>query len=110
MELNTSPLLIILYITMAFSICAVGWFSHDVYNSMNDKRELKGLWFSNLNYSSVSKQAYEMDNAGEWVCTNIVKSMTFKDIIETCTHEASHELFARQCTDNVEKCMEAIEK
>lgn len=90
--------------------CGIGWFVHDGYNILMDHRQVQGLWFSNINYTQMSKQAKEIDNNGEWVCVNVVKSMSYKDIVNTCEHEAAHELFARQCTANVEKCMEVIEK
>jgi hypothetical protein len=36
--------------------------------------------------------------------------MDYNDAINTCEHETAHEIFAIECSKNIDKCMEAIQK
>ena len=35
--------------------------------------------------------------------------MDYKEAIRTCTHETAHEIFAEECEDDIDRCMELIE-
>lgn len=97
-------------IVMGIMLIGIGWLAGDIYNDVNQKIQIRGLWFNNFqNYSDVQEYAYNQDHSGEWVCINVNKDLTFEDIVETCTHEASHELFARKCTEQPEECIKLME-
>jgi hypothetical protein len=90
---------------------AMGWFGNVLYKAYDNKIQIQGLWFKNwYNETAVKDRAYEMDNSGEWVLVNVNKDMEYKDIVDTCEHEAAHELFARKCTAHPEVCFKLMEK
>ena len=96
------------YIILGFLLISgifLGWFGNDLYKNYNNELQIKGLWFSNWNnITQVKDYAYSMDSSGEWVCINVNNKMDYEDIVNTCQHEAGHELFARKCQDNPEIC------
>ena len=95
----------ILLSTLLIGGILLGWFVNEIYQDWNNERQIKGLWFSNWNnLTQVKDEAYSMDSSGQWVCINVNSKMDYKDIIDTCEHEASHELFARKCDESPEVC------
>jgi hypothetical protein len=86
----------------------MGYLANDAYRYYSNKRTVDGLWMP-LNISKVDaiKTAQKWDKTGNWICINIV-GMKVNDIIETCEHEAGHEIFARYCEKNATKCLEAV--
>ena len=100
----------VLSIVLMISIFAcgigIGWAGNKLYDAYSNKRVLNGLWINyNITNLDAVKEAEKYDEYGTWVCVNI-KQMKYQDIIDTCIHEASHELFARNCETNATKCME----
>jgi len=65
----------------------------------------KGLSFRNYNCSDVQLKAYEYEPKADWVCIN-VDGMSYEKMINTCVHEASHEIFAEYCADNIKECFD----
>lgn len=74
----------------------LGWFGREIYNSMDEKNRINGLWLSGYaNKSETLKRAYELEPYGSWVCTNIHREMTFEECVRVSRHECGHELFAK---------------
>lgn len=88
----------------------IGWAGNEAWKVYTNKQTLQGLWFGNgnWNYTEVKQSANKLDSSGQWVLVNINKQTSYEDIIKICEHEASHELFVRQCTSNVSECMELM--
>ena len=106
----------ILTIILCLFVFSLGFCSSQLYLSYKEDKinddglvKIAGLWLTNYNYSEVQKKLYDTDNSGQWVCVNVNNGLSYEDIIRTCTHEASHELFARKCVSNPELCFN-IEK
>jgi len=97
-------------IILSVLLIGLGWVSNNVYESWNNKKQLDGLWMHSFNYSEAKRTAKNMDDSGQWICINVDKTMEFKDIIDTCQHEAGHELFARKCADKPEVCFKLMEE
>ena len=98
----------ILTIILLGAVFALGWYGNDMYRWHENKQEVAGLWMSGIDYEMAQEEAYGLDSTGQWVCINVNKDLSFDQIIETCTHEAGHELFARKCADNPSICFELI--
>ena len=106
LEVNTAT--IMLGVIVFIALLLVGWLANDLYRHYNGERTINGLWISgNLNYDTALERANTMDNSSDWVCVN-TQGMDVPQIIETCTHEASHELFAQQCSKDVNKCLKEV--
>lgn len=82
----------------------VGWFANDFYRDYTNKRILDGLLIKGMSYSEAKKTAYKSDKYGDWILVN-VNGMNYERMVETCKHEAGHELFAEYC-ENTDKCFE----
>ena len=100
----------ICYAIVIFLLMAMGWVANEAYKDYTNKQTLNGLWFGNRNwsYTEVEQTANKLDSSGQWVLININNKMSYEEIISVCIHESSHELFARKCTKNIDKCMELI--
>lgn len=59
---------------------------------------VQGLWLPEL-------KAVE-NYKGTFICINVDKTESIKDLVETCEHEVGHEVFARVCAKNFTKCEE----
>ena len=100
---------------LIFILCvfSLGWIGHIVYGDIVSDRIVNGLFLSNVNESRAKEIANNMDSRGDWVCIN-VKDMAFPKAYETCVHECSHkaysEIFAEECEDDFEGCMEIISR
>ena len=90
-------------------IFILGILSANLYNDYNYQKKLDGLWLNGYNYSSVKEKTSSLDNSGQWVCININDEMNYEEIVNTCEHEAGHELFARLCDKEPEKCFKLME-
>lgn len=95
-------------IVLILGLFIIGWLSNTAYRDYNYHREYNGLWLGDIqNKSTALETAQSYDTGGYWACTN-VRDMTIEQIQETCIHESMHELFARECTKNMSKCMEVL--
>lgn len=82
-----------------------GYFFHSVWNI----RAYNGLWMGgNLTEKQALDKAYNYQLTGTWVCINI-KGMDYETIVNTCEHEAGHELFAKACEKNDDICRQVQE-
>lgn len=96
-------ILLILIFCLGFICCIL-------YNEFSNKRIVDGLRFEgNYSHPTALEKSKGYDKNGDWVCVN-VKGMDYKYAIGIIQHEVAHELFAEECEDNIEKCMEVIGK
>lgn len=101
---------ILLMVTIMALCFGVGWGVNDLYEYHSNKIQIRGLWMTGFNHSAAETQAYSLDHKGEWICINVNDNMKFQDIVNTCNHEAGHELFARKCSKNPELCLKLMEQ
>ena len=100
--------LITTLIIIAILFGAIGWLCNDLYRDLTNKRSYNGLWIpQNLTYKQAMSDTQEYDTIGSWICVNI-KGMSIKDMITTCEHEASHEIFAQKCQTNATLCLQEV--
>jgi len=105
--MNSGAFIIIVIILFTFLGGALGWIINEVYDSYNYQREYNGLWLKGYNETQVDEITYEKDSGGDWVCVNI-RDMSYKEALETCSHEVGHEIFAEFCEDNITKCFDVV--
>jgi hypothetical protein len=103
----SDKILIVCVIFIGIGLFVLGWFSNEVYKDWSNKKIIAGLWIPDTNKTGAIQTSLKLEGTGNWICIN-VKGSDMKEIIDTCTHEASHELFARSCEGNITKCIEAI--
>lgn len=103
---NKEVILWTIFLCICFFI--IGWASNDLYKDLSNKRIYDGLNMRGYNFSEAMAIAYDLDDYGDWVCVN-VKGMDFKHAIEVCQHEVGHEMFAKICEKDMEKCFEIVE-
>lgn len=96
----------IIIIIVGICLIGIGYFGNEAYRYYNYQSEYKGLWIPYINNKPEAlEKAYNYDTYGNWICINI-RDSSFEEIINTCEHEAGHELFARACAKNETKCLE----
>lgn len=71
------------------------------------ERTIDGLYLGNWNETRVREHTKEIEPRGDWICTN-VREMSFQEAIETCNHEVGHEIFAKVCEKDIDKCLRAV--
>ena len=103
---NIDILYNVLFVGFILTIFVTGWFSNELYRIESNKRMYNGLRIGgDVNYTVVKEITTKYDKNGDWICVN-VNGMTPQEMIETCQHEAGHEIFAEYCEDNWEECLE----
>jgi hypothetical protein len=109
---KVDTIIFITFITFITTSCfALGWYSNDWYRFYDTERQINGLWMKNFpNKSNALETAYSLESRGTWVCVNVRPERTFDEIVQTCVHEAGHELFARKCDQNPEICFEVMKE
>ena len=98
-----------LQIILIISLISIGWFGNILYEDYTNQRAFNGLMIRNTDKNGAIEISYELDNIGDWICVNI-KGMDYNKAVETCQHEAAHELFAEVCEKNTTLCLETQEK
>ena len=69
------------------------------------ERIFDGLRFeNNLTQQEAIQSAKSWDNNSDWVCIN-VKGMEYSYAVNICKHEVAHEIFAKYCEYNMNKCI-----
>jgi len=86
-------------------VFAAGWIGHITYVDYSTDRFYDGLLLQNYTYDEAYDTAYSLEYSGNWICVNI-DGMDYKTMIDTCTHEVAHEIFATECEDKIEECLE----
>ena len=81
----------------------IGWAVNEVYS--NYGRNFDGFWIPERNYTEAQAFLKTKEPTGNWVCVNI-KNMDYRKAVEICKHEVAHEIFARSCEKDVDKCFE----
>lgn len=90
----------------------VGFGINEIYRDLTLQRQYDGLWIKAQDKVKTLETAYNYEDNGDWVCVN-VKGMSYERAVETCQHEAGHEIFAEIVEKNPEKIgkvMEVIER
>lgn len=104
MKKLTKVLIFIIYIFISGIL--VGYCINEAYNIYSNHRYYNGVYINkNVSYPDAKNMAQSIDSFGYWVCVNI-KGMSINDIIDTCEHEAAHELFARKCSNSIITCFD----
>ena len=98
-----------MFILMMSIVFVLGWTTNDLWRHYNNVRTVNGLWIDNANRTRARDIAEERDNLGTWICVNI-RGMEIEEAFNTCRHEVAHEIFARKCEDDIEKCFEVFNK
>lgn len=92
-------------ITLTFLL---GWFGHGIYSDYVDDVKYRGLWIkANYTQAQALEASREFDSQGSWICINI-RGITIPEMIETCEHEAGHEIFAQKCAGKARECLERV--
>ena len=88
----------------------LGWSGNELWKDYSNKRIINGLYLSKQNnWQEAMDSAQSLDEYGDFVCIN-TKGMDYKKIVDTCVHEASHEIFAEYCEKgNEEICFKWLE-
>lgn len=73
-----------------------------------EKKEVSGLRFENITGQEAINSAYNYTSDADWVLID-VSNMDYEEMVRVCNHEIAHEIFARECENNITKCME-VEK
>lgn len=98
----------VLFSIICTGLIALGWLSNDLYDSYSTERMFDGLRLSSVNEPGAIETAKSFDGKGDWVCVN-VDGMDYNRMVETCQHEAGHEIFAGIIEKNPEKIPEVME-
>ena len=70
--------------------------------------KINGLWFKGLdNETSAITEAQKWDTGGDWVCINI-RNKSYSSMVKTINHEVAHEVFARNCENNLTRCTDIL--
>lgn len=86
----------------------LGWLGNDIFRMYSNKKTLDGLWLpQNISTDEAREYAESRDTVGSWICVNI-KGMTIQEMINTCEHEAAHEIFAQKCSSNATDCLDKV--
>lgn len=96
----------ILILSMAICLVALGWQGNNYYRSLQQKTEIMGWWIANDGYNKteVLEYARSTESYGDWICVNI-KGRSIEETQKICEHETGHEIFARYCENNINKCI-----
>lgn len=92
-------------------ICGIviGACGHILYKDYVSQKTVDGLWIpaDNLTKYEALELAYTA-SVGNWICVNI-EDMKLKDMENIIRHEIAHEMFARNCESDWDKCKEVME-
>lgn len=69
-----------------------------VIEDCSTQAKIKGLWLPDIK----ELKNYE----GQYICINIEQTKTLEDLQKIINHEIGHEIFARYCEDDFDKCLE----
>ena len=98
----------VVIVSASVAVGVVGYMAYEeiiTYDKLID-----GLYFpdNTTTHSEVILSAYDYEREGKWVCINI-RDMTFQAAVDTCTHEAAHEMFAGIIEKNPDKINQVME-
>lgn len=100
----------ILFFILVILIFVLGFISCLAYQDYKQVRIIDGIRFAgDYSHPDALEHSKQYDKNGDWVCVN-VKGMDYDYAIKIIQHEVAHEIFAEECEDNIEKCMEVVEK
>ena len=99
-----------LHLFILFLFCFIlGILSTLIYQEVMNYRVINGIWIPyNYNGATTEQEAINVaktyDTLGNFICVNI-KGMDYKQMLETCSHEVGHEIFAQKCAKNIVGCL-----
>lgn len=106
MNIGSSKFLLISLASLIVLSGVMGWFVNELWREYSDYRVYNGLYIKNMTGKAETlAMAKDFDKYGNWICVNI-KGMSVEEAFNTCRHEVGHEIFAKYCEDNLEKCLE----
>jgi len=92
-----------LWIIMCFAVLIflIGFTTSYLIEKSKDSTQVRvyGVWTSDIE----KLEGYE----GTFICVNVDTTKTLDELRRTCEHEAGHEIFARFCEEDFDKCLEA---
>lgn len=89
----------------------MGWLINDLYSAYIYQRSYNGLHIRpnrDMSYGEIKDLAETRDKYGNWICIN-VRNMKYEEVVDTCIHEAAHEVFARLIEESPEKMNKVFE-
>lgn len=99
---------IAIFIFAGICLLSIGWLSNEYYHLISEKRQLNGMWLAgDVSKTQAEEYVKAQDSYGKWICVNI-RGMTIEEMVKTCEHEASHEIFARQCEGRPIECLRKV--
>lgn len=100
----TKTIAILALLGIIICIFLLGFYSNDLYRTLNYKKQIGGLWLD-YNFSKIDAMNYARtyDKFGTWICIN-VRDTTPKEALEYCVHEVGHEIFANCVAKNRPNC------
>ena len=103
-------IIILIDIALFIIFFILGWLSNLAYHEIVYQRDISGLhMYDNITEFEAKDVAQTYDTKGTWICVNI-RGMSIQEMIDTCSHESAHEIFAQKCTNNATKCLEQVSK
>lgn len=86
------------------SLVAIGFVGGKIYSSIYGgcytMANIRGLWLPDIQ---------ELKNYnGKYICINIDNTTNLEELDLTCKHEVGHEIFARYCEKDFDKCKEIL--
>lgn len=106
LELSTKKFIVIALLLVIF-----GWCVNDLYSSYRYTRSYNGLHIrppGEMSHEEIQELARTRDKFGNWICIN-VRDMKYSQVVDTCIHEAAHEVFARIIESEPEKINKVFE-
>lgn len=95
-------------IVISIILILIGVIGTLAFQQITNARTVNGLYFklndTQLNAVQVAKN---IENTGKWICVN-VNGMNYKTMVETCQHEAGHEIFAEIVEKHPEKISQVM--
>lgn len=88
---------LVLSFILGFSL-AKAYDHYYLEKEINNQVKIKGVWIQDAKLLSKYK--------GSYICVNIDETKTLKELTRICQHEIGHEIFARQCEKDINKCLE----
>jgi len=93
-----TTIIIILAIILMGIVGYIGWVIGS--SGVSHSARIEGVWLKDLS----SLNQYE----GRFICINVLETKDLKELASTCIHEAAHEVWAVECENDIDKCLEDI--
>lgn len=72
-----------------------------VVEECSTQAKISGLWLPDIK---------DLENYnGKYICINLDETTNLKELQRICEHEIGHEIFARVCEKDIDKCLDLTE-